>query len=439
MRPTSARRSAARPRSAGSSSPTTCWRSRSRRSCCSRPRSAASSSAASPGTTARRPQVTLCYKGGPARGDGARPHLVPRHLRVPLRDRGAGRDAAAEPADHPAFDRDHAQRREPRADHVFAAPRGSGRSDLRARGDGGRGLRGRRRARADRRGAPAPARARRRQALDPARMTDVRLIQVPWYLGREHPDLSRGPGLLADAIGGDSVVVPAPEPRPVPNEIADSFDVIRSVRTAVIRTVEEGRFPLVLAVNCFTSLGTVAAVGRDVGVVWFDAHGDFNTPGSTTTGFLDGMGLAMLLGEGWDELRATIERLRPVPAENAVLVGARDLDRTEGERVEASALRRADAETLEAALDELAPRVDAVYVHIDLDVLDSSVARANVLSTEGGLDVEQLERALEAISSRFEIAAGALTAYDPSQDRESRVPEIAAILARRLVPEKVAR
>jgi arginase len=107
-------------------------------------------------------------------------------------------------------------------------------------------------------------------------------------------------------------------------------------------------------------------------------------------------------------------------------------------RVESSALRRADAETLEGALDELATRVEAVYVHIDLDVIDPSVAHANVLSVEGGLDVEQLESALEAISSRFQVAAAALTAYDPSQDRENRVPEIASTLAQRLVPERVA-
>jgi arginase len=78
-------------------------------------------------------------------------------------------------------------------------------------------------------------------------------------------------------------------------------------------------------------------------------------------------------------------------------------------------------------------------VHIDLDVIDPSVARANVLSVEGGLDTEQLEEALGAISSRFEIAAAALTAYDPSQDHENRVPEIAAKLAGQLAPEKVVR
>lgn len=266
-------------------------------------------------------------------------------------------------------------------------------------------------------------------------MTGTRLIQVPWYLGREHPDLSRGPGVLAEAIGGETVIVPGPEPRPVPNEVADSFDVIRSVRSAVREAVADGRFPLVLAVNCFTSLGTVTGVGRDLGVVWFDAHGDFHTPDSTPTGFLDGMGFAMLTGDGWQELR---DGLRSVPAKNAILVAARDLEPTEVARVEASELRRADAETLEAALDELAMQVDAVYVHIDLDVLDPSVARANVLSVEDGLDVAQLEQALTAVQSRFEIAAAALTAYDPSQDSESRVPEIAATLAHRLTAEQVA-
>ena len=266
-------------------------------------------------------------------------------------------------------------------------------------------------------------------------MNDVRLIQVPWYLGREHPDLSRGPGVLAEAIGGESVVVPGPEPRPVPNEVADSFDVIRSVRSAVGEAVEDGRFPLVLAVNCFTSLGTVTGIGRDVGVVWFDAHGDFHTPQSTPTGFLDGMGLAMLTGDGWDEMRAG---LRSLPPENALLVAARDFEPTEIVRIEASDLRRADMDTLGAALDELATRVDAVYVHIDLDVLDPSVAHANILSVDGGPDAEQLEQALDAVSERFEVAAAALTAYDPSQDGESRVPEIAARLARRLAPEKVA-
>jgi arginase len=83
--------------------------------------------------------------------------------------------------------------------------------------------------------------------------------------------------------------------------------------------------------------------------------------------------------------------------------------------------------------------VDAVYVHVDLDVIDPSVARANALSVEGGFDAAELAQALTAISSRFEIAAAAMTAYDPSVDPEGRIPPIAATLARQLVAERVAR
>ena len=269
-------------------------------------------------------------------------------------------------------------------------------------------------------------------------MSDVSLIQVPWYLGREHPTLSRGPGKLAEAIEGESVVIERPRPNVIPNEIHESFAVIRSVAATVRETVEGARFPLVLAVNCFTSLGTVSGVGREVGVVWFDAHGDFNTPDTSPTGFFDGMGLAMLLGDGWEELRRTVEGLRPVPAEHALLVGARDLDPGERDRVTASALRQADAKNLDDALEELSREVEAVYVHIDLDVIDPSVARANPLSVEGGFDAAELEEALTAISNRFEIAAAAMTAYDPSVDPEGRVPPIAKALAERLVSERVA-
>jgi arginase len=263
-------------------------------------------------------------------------------------------------------------------------------------------------------------------------MTGVRLIQVPYHLGREGEVLGAGPAPLARAIGGDSVVVK--RPAEFRNETKAVFDVVEALATAVRETVDEGRFPLVLGGNCSSALGTVTGLNRDVGVVWFDAHGDFHTPDSTPTGFLEGMVLALLTGEGWDELR---RGLRTVPPERVVLFGARDFEPTEEERLARSAVTRAEAGSLAAALDALAEHTEAVYVHIDLDVLDPSEGVASGWAAEGGLTAEELGTALDEVAARFEIVAATLSAYDPAVDVEGRIPPIAAGLVPRFLPAEV--
>jgi arginase len=267
-------------------------------------------------------------------------------------------------------------------------------------------------------------------------VTEVRLIQVPYHLGREQVVLGAGPAPLAQAIGGDTIVVE--RPGPFDNEVSASFDVMRALAASVRETVQAGGFPLVLAGNCSSALGTIAGLDREVGVVWFDAHADFHVPDSTPTGFFDGFSLALVTGEGWTELRETVEGAHAVPQDRVVLAGTRDLDPTEKPRLARSAIARADAHSLEDSLAELAERVDAVYVHVDLDVLDPVEGRANGWSVEGGFSAAELGRAVDSIAARFEIPAAALTAYDPSVDLEGRVPPIAAALARRLVRQEVA-
>ena len=254
-------------------------------------------------------------------------------------------------------------------------------------------------------------------------MSGVRLIQVPYHLGHEGELIGAGPPVLAEAIGGDSVVVQRQEGPP--NEIATTFGIVRELARVVGETLAAGEFPLVLGGNCSTAIGTVTGLDRAVGVVWFDAHGDLHTPETSPTGFLDGMALALLIGQGWDVLR---REFRAVTPEHVVLVGARDFDPTEP----TDSVKRADASSLEEALDSL--DVESVYVHIDLDVLDPSEGRASGWSVPGGLTAEELEAALEAIADRFEIPAAAITAYDPRVDPEGRIPPIAARIAARLVP-----
>src|SRR5215211_3578381 len=113
-------------------------------------------------------------------------------------------------------------------------------------------------------------------------------------------------------------------PDPNDPEIVRIAEGDRRLARRVHAAHEGGAFPLVLAGNCNSCLGTVAGVGP-VGVVWFDAHADFDTP-DRSLGFFDGMGLAILTGNGWELLRRTIPGFTPVDERDVVLVGVRDLE-----------------------------------------------------------------------------------------------------------------
>jgi arginase len=256
------------------------------------------------------------------------------------------------------------------------------------------------------------------------------LIEVPYHLGRERVGPGAGVEPLVEAIGADSVVVD--RGRPFQHELGAAFDVLRALAQTVRETVAAGRFPLVVAGNCSSAVGTVAGLGRDdLGVVWLDAHADFNTPDTTESGFLEGFGLALLTGSGFDAMRASIEGHLPIPEERVVLL-ARDIDPGEKRRLDASQVRLVDLASFDEALDELSQKVGAVYVHVDLDVLDPSEGRANFLAAENVLSLAELERAVAAVLERFEVAAAAITWYEPRVDPDGLIPPKAASVAARL-------
>jgi len=264
----------------------------------------------------------------------------------------------------------------------------------------------------------------------------VALVQVPYHLGRENVGMGKGVAVLAEMLAGEGVEpVRVERSGEALNEIAASMSVIHAVADRVRELVARGAFPLVLAGNCNSSLGTVAGLDTsgDFGVVWFDAHADFNTPDTTEGAFFDGMALAMLTGSGWRALRQSVTGLRPVPEESVVLVGARDLDAGERARLEGSSVALADPSSLERALAALSERVDHVYLHVDLDVLDPSVARANPYAVEGGLSLGELEGAIQAVGQRFAIRAAALTAYDPDCDPNAAIPPAARSIFKYIV------
>jgi arginase len=269
------------------------------------------------------------------------------------------------------------------------------------------------------------------------------LVQVPYELGRRDAGLATGVPVLAAKLAAElGARTSEVEARDGSwNEVGASMGVVRAVAEAVREVVAAGDFPLVLAGVCSSSLGIVAGLRSpsDLGVVWFDAHGDFNTPETTPTGFFDGMPLAMLTGSGWAGLRAGVEGLRPVEEGNVVLVGARDLDPPEQERLERSGVRWVrPGEPLDPALDSLASRVRDVYVHVDLDVLDPAECQANRYRSPGGPTAAEVAAAIAEVARRFTIRAAAITAYEPAYDPQGAVPVAAAEIAKRIVGAEVA-
>jgi arginase len=181
----------------------------------------------------------------------------------------------------------------------------------------------------------------------------------------------------------------------------------------------------------------VAGVGDDLGVVWLDAHPDFNTAEATTSGFADGMGLAILTGTGWNALREAIPGYRVVPEHNVILVGARDIDPAEETRLQASEITRLDVvaagSRLAPVVAELAARIEGVYFHLDLDVLDPSEGKANEYAAAGGLRASEVSNAIDAVGRRLAVRAAAVTAYDPTLDPDGSLAETAVGLVARIV------
>ena len=261
---------------------------------------------------------------------------------------------------------------------------------------------------------------------------EIQLLAVPYDSGNRGVRMGAGPEALLTAglqqalrAAGHTVHVKIAElpPHSWNAEIQTGFELMRMLSSAVRDARAANRFPIVLAGNCNTAIGTVAGLGADsTGIVWFDAHADFNTPETTTSGFLDGTALAILTGRCWTQLAATVPDFQPVADQRVCLVGTRDIDSLEGGLLDESGVEvvspRQIRSTLRQTLSSINEHVDNAYVHLDLDVLDSGVAAANKFAVSGGLTLSDMDYALSEIAQALRITGVALTAYDPAADSD---------------------
>ena len=277
----------------------------------------------------------------------------------------------------------------------------------------------------------------------------IRLLQAPWDSGHRDARMGAGPTALATAgaadrlrAGGHAVTEQVLSPAAGwTAEVGSAFEVQRLVAESVRQARDAGQVALLLAGNCNTTLGVLAGLGpgeRRVGLVWLDAHGDFNTPEEDPAGFLDGHGLAMVVGRCWRAATARVPGFAPLPERDVVLVGARDLTAPQAEVLERSALtwlspaQARDPDAVAAALDALAARVDVLHFHVDLDVHDPSIAPANGYAAPDGLAAEDVLRVLRLAADRVPVVSGTLASYDPSYDVDGRMRDTGLALLQAL-------
>lgn len=178
----------------------------------------------------------------------------------------------------------------------------------------------------------------------------------------------------------------------------------RSVAAAVARDVQDGGRPVVMSGDCTTSLATVAGLQRagvDPAVVWFDAHGDIQTLETTTSGYLGGMPLRILIGYR-PELISDALGLRPIPEDRIALVDARDLDPPEAEFLATSAIHRYD-------VDQLADIPEGqIYLHVDFDVVTPDDLPGLLFPAAGGPGLDAVTAAIGRVIATGRVVATGL-------------------------------
>ncbi len=251
------------------------------------------------------------------------------------------------------------------------------------------------------------------------------MILVPYHQDELLPRLADAlpPGWAQTVVTVDFPDDAAGWPRLTP--------LYRAVVDPVAEDVAGGGMPTVVSGCCCVSLGVLAGLQRagvDAGVIWFDAHGDVQTMETTTSGYLGGMPLRIMVGYR-PELVADAVGLRAVPEDRVMLVDARDLDPPEREYLDGAALRRSTVEDLSA--EALPP--GPLLVHVDLDVVNPTDLPGVRFPVPGGPSASSVVDAVRRILATGRVAALDIAGtWDPSTPDPSGAR--AAVLTELLTP-----
>ena len=217
-------------------------------------------------------------------------------------------------------------------------------------------------------------------------------------------------------------------------------DVCMRTRDRVGEALEQDAFPLILGGDHSISIGSVAGVarhyrerGKDIGLIWLDAHADMNTPETTPSGNIHGMSLAVLLGNGAPELTALTGGGPAVSAEHVSILGARSIDVTEAPFVRESGIRvftmteideRGFSTCLNEALERATSGTAGFHLSFDLDGIDPQVAPGVGTPVRGGLTYREAHLTCEKSARSGDLLSMDMVELNPVLDFESRTAHL---------------
>ena len=293
-------------------------------------------------------------------------------------------------------------------------------------------------------------------------MKPVHIIGVPLDLGGGRRGVDMGPSAFRIAGIGERVAalgyqavdkgdVPAPIPetqKPADERkkyIDEIATVCRRLYEVSLKALDAGALPVVLGGDHSLAAGSVAASAawvrrtssRPLGLIWVDAHGDMNTPETTSSGNVHGMPLAALLGNEPTELAAIGASPSVLPA-HTVLVGIRNLDEKEKARIRESGVhvftmkdidRDGIATVAERAIALAADGTGGLHVSFDMDVCDPAIAPGVGTPVRGGLDYREAHMVMELVADSRRLVALDLVEVNPTLDIRNTTAEFATELA----------
>ncbi len=292
-------------------------------------------------------------------------------------------------------------------------------------------------------------------------LNKVAMIGVPMDLGGGRRGVDMGPSAIRIAGLEDglrrlglqyedrgNLAVPAPESReprdPRARFLGEISRACQRLRVKVEKVLEDGVFPLVVGGDHSIAVGTVAAISsyhhrrnQRIGLIWFDAHGDMNTPDTSPSGNIHGMPCAAILGRGAPELVGLGDIVPMVDPRNAVIVGVRDLDQYEREEIKSTGVKVFTMRDIDMwGMNEIMRRALAIategtcgfHLSFDMDGTDPNVAPGVGTPVAGGTDLRESHLVMEHAFESGKLLGLEITEINPILDERNKTAEFAVQL-----------